>query len=141
MKKKWLILAILPALVLTFTSIGSLEDVQAVPAQSSHYWWKPRKMITTKKQSLWKINGSEPRYEQRLVQKKNLKKGSIVTVEAPANWPWAFIGNIPGIGQATEGRYFWVNNNDSNKWLAKYNQKNLKKYHKKTTHKKVAKSH
>lgn len=128
MKKKILIVV---TVLLIFPLATPMSTVQATPSFSSSYWQSPlhpRKVITTKRVKIWKINGNVPGYKQYPVKKKWLKKGSVVHVTQLASWPWGFSGKIPGIGKASKNGYFWVYMKQSSNWLVKYSKKNLKKY-------------
>lgn len=108
-----------------------ISKIRAVPSFESNYWQRPlhpRKVVTTKRVKLWKINANVPGYKEYAMKKKWLKKGSIVHVAELASWPWGFEGHIPGIGASHGKGYFWVYNKSNTKWLAYYNKKNLQKY-------------
>jgi len=131
MKRKWLILLIVPIIGFIFNLTIPTNTVKAVPTIGSHYWWKPRKVITKKKQQIYLINGRTPVYRQHAVKKRMLRKGSIITVSTSGgSWPWIFHKRIPSIGKANYSHYFWVNNNHSSNWIVKYNRSNLKKFRK-----------
>ncbi|WEV40526.1 hypothetical protein [Lactobacillus sp. ESL0681] len=130
MKKKLILLFVAVSLGIS-PAIISVKTVQAVPSFKSSYWQRPlhpRKVITTKRVKIWKINANVPGYKEYPMKKKWLKKGSVVHVAEMASWSWGFQGHIPGIGPANGKGYFWIYNKNTSNWLAYYNKKNLKKY-------------
>ncbi|MDF7671769.1 hypothetical protein PT281_00525 [Lactobacillus sp. ESL0701] len=130
MKKKWLNLAAIAIMGVSAVAVP-VCNVQAVPSFNSSYWQRPlhpRKVITTKRVRIWKINANVPGYEEYPMKKKWLKKGSVVRVSQLASWPWGFEGHISGVGPSHGKGYFWVYNKSTSNWLAYYNKKNLKKY-------------
>lgn len=127
MNFKKIFISVAATLALGTVAIESTsKTVNALPSVNTDYWFKPRKMITTKNQQLLLINGNKAGYQQTAVKKKTLKKGSLVTVKQSASWPWIFSGNIPGIGSNIKNGYFWVNMNHSTNWLKKYSKQSPK---------------
>lgn len=127
MNFKKLFISLAATLALGTVAIESTcKTVNALPSVNSDFWFKPRKMITTKNQQLLLINGNKAGYQQSAVKKRTLKKGSVVTVRQAVSWPWIFKGYIPGIGKYIKNGFFWVNMNRSTNWLKKYKSTKFK---------------